>query len=332
MMSRFFAVLFLLGTVLLSSCFGQKGTSSPSSPPKTKPSLQKSWEKIKSGGRVRRYLLLSPKALEKGKLRPLLLLFHGAGSRPDIILRSSGFGSVAAQERFFIAAPEGTPKYPGRRARFFGNPRTWNDGSGRQNLGAVQQKTDDSGFIRRLIGHLKKTRPIDPKRVYACGFSNGASLTWFLGRRLNDCLAAIAPIAGADFAKKAPELPLPSLFYATGKKDPLNPFGGGPIHLFGKSAGKKPPVLDQLDRWRKAMGLPVKPIPLLLKGPIQILAWRTPKKRAEIRLLSIQDHGHLWPGARSFLPKRLIGPRNPAADQVRLAEKLWSFFSAHPRK
>ncbi|HHI79764.1 MAG TPA: hypothetical protein ENK02_07265 [Planctomycetes bacterium] len=350
-----------------AGCQGGEAESRPAPRPTNRPSALhsvKSWQSLRQGGRTRRYLLFVPQDLKKDERRPLVLLFHGAGSKPETILRSSGFDKLAVRERFFLAVPEGTPRHPRRRTRFFGNPRTWNDGSGRASLGAFQQKVDDVGFVRNLIADLRRRFPIDPKGVYASGFSNGASLTFRLGRELGDTLAAIAPVAGADFAKKSPKLPLPSLFYITGLKDPLNPFEGGPIKILGKPMGTKAPVLEQLAHWRKALHLPKKPRLLEHKGPLRVLSWAAPTgpapaqparpapaqpartapahapgqarsrpshPSAEIRLLTIQGQGHIWPGSRSLLPKILVGTRNPAIDKLDLAQRIWAFFRAHPR-
>ena len=110
-----------------------------------------------------------------------------------------------------VIFPNGVPPDPDKPASFIGNPQTWNDGSERFN-----SEIDDVGFISRIVENTKDDFRIDPRRIYAAGFSNGASLAFLVGIQLNETIAAIAPVAGAlwveDFVLESPV----SLLYITG--------------------------------------------------------------------------------------------------------------------
>jgi poly(3-hydroxybutyrate) depolymerase len=49
-----------------------------------------------------------------------------------------------------------------------------------------------------LIDKLEHDHPVDPKRVYITGISNGAMMAYRLARELSDKIAAIAPVEGAQ--------------------------------------------------------------------------------------------------------------------------------------
>lgn len=79
---------------------------------------------------------------------------------------------------------------------------------------------------------LSRRYPIDPQRIYAAGMSNGATFTQYLGRRLANTIAAIAPVAGSMPAAGAPGCRPQraiSVLEIGGTADPIMPFGGGEV-------------------------------------------------------------------------------------------------------
>jgi polyhydroxybutyrate depolymerase len=55
---------------------------------------------------------------------------------------------------------------------------------------------DDVSFVVVLLDDLAGLFKIDPGRIYACGFSNGAQFSYRLASQLSDRIAAIAAVAG----------------------------------------------------------------------------------------------------------------------------------------
>ncbi|MBF0476058.1 MAG: hypothetical protein HQK59_09535, partial [Deltaproteobacteria bacterium] len=167
-----------------------------------------------------------------------------------------GLSGKADQEKFLAVFPEGSRPNPLIRARFMGNPQTWNDGSNRSNVGATQRKVDDVGFVNALIDDLISRFRVDEHRIYATGFSNGASMVFRLGRELSRRLAAIAPVAGSDWMMQTMVARPISLLYITGDADPLNPINGGDMLLGWRVIGYKKPVREQIQRWVTMLGCP----------------------------------------------------------------------------
>jgi polyhydroxybutyrate depolymerase len=114
----------------------------------------------------------------------------------------------------------------------------------------------DVAFVSALLADLKARFRVDEGRIYATGFSNGASMVFRVARELSPVFAAAAPVAGADWrSAENPKRPVP-LLYMTGTADPLNPVEGGEIHIGRKAFGEKPPIREMIGRWVKMHGCP----------------------------------------------------------------------------
>jgi poly(3-hydroxybutyrate) depolymerase len=51
-------------------------------------------------------------------------------------------------------------------------------------------------FISRLLEELSAHLAVDPKQIYASGFSTSPSMTFWLGIVRSDIILAIGPVAG----------------------------------------------------------------------------------------------------------------------------------------
>jgi len=177
-------------------------------------------ETIRSGGVERTYHIHLPQAAQSGRTLPLVLVFHGGGGTGMGAARLYGFNQLAEAQGFAVIYPEG-------------RDRRWNDGRGAtdgQWLNTVL--VDDVGFVSALIDHLADTLPIDPRRVYATGMSNGGILSHRLACELSGKIAAIAPVAGTIAAPEAPRCALKapvSVVEFHGTEDRFVPYGGGEI-------------------------------------------------------------------------------------------------------
>lgn len=106
---------------------------------------------------------------------------------------------------------------------------------------------DDTAFARALIGEVKKVACIDPKRVYAAGFSMGGGMTHFAACHLSDIIAAAAP-AAFDLLKENVDICKPvrpiTMVMFRGTNDGVVNYAGGysavvsgmPINFLGAKA------------------------------------------------------------------------------------------------
>lgn len=310
-----------IGILLLCGCVKTASTGEAASAAKSWPPGDHELS-IAAGGLERRYAVHVPPGYGRGQPWPVVIMFHGGGGTARAAMRQTDFAGQADQEGFLAVFPEGTAPDPSRPGRFLGNPQTWNDGSDRK-IGAVERHVADVEFVFAMIADLKKRFNADKRRIYATGFSNGASMTFRIARELSTVIAAAAPVAGADWLPgKRPERAVP-LLYITGTADPLNPFEGGEIHIGAKSYGKKPPVHEMIAGWVQLHGCRPEPRVVYDKQGARGVAYDCADGRQAVVLYTIDGHGHHWPGGKSALPQRTAG-KNTA--KLRATEIIWNFF------
>lgn len=123
-------------------------------------------------GGERDYLLHAPPVVERGRPLPLVLVFHGQPGSPDDMVRITRFNELADDRGFLVVYPNSFV-------------------------------ADD---VASFLDHLSRVWPIDPRRIYASGFSRGAATTYVLTEDTADRIAAFAPVSGIayDVAPNAP--------------------------------------------------------------------------------------------------------------------------------
>ncbi|MFO0665569.1 MAG: PHB depolymerase family esterase [Polyangiaceae bacterium] len=171
---------------------------------------------------ARPYGLFVPKLEKRAGARvPLVLVLHGYsidGQKEVNMLKLEAF---AAEKGIALAWPDGTKDKNGYR---FWNASdaccNWH-GSG----------VDDVRYLSGVIDELIATAPIDPKRVYVIGHSNGAFMAHRLACERAEKVAAIASIAGLpwkDAGRCQPSEPV-SVVQLHGTADTAIALGGGRI-------------------------------------------------------------------------------------------------------
>jgi len=137
------------------------------------------------GGLTRSYIEHVPTIYSSSTPVPLVICLHGMG---DNMSNFSGIGmhQVSDTANFIVLTPQAVSSP-------FGT--AWNAGasySGYQINGTI----DDIGFIGKLIDTTMALYNIDPRRIYATGFSLGAFMCNRLACQMNNRIAAIASVAG----------------------------------------------------------------------------------------------------------------------------------------
>jgi polyhydroxybutyrate depolymerase len=254
-------------------------------------------------GDTRTYLLHVPADAPTGPL-PLVVVFHGGGGNARHGARVSGMDAKADKEKFIVAYPNGS-------GRMAGALLTWNTW---QCCGyALDHHVDDVAFVRAMVADIARSRPVDRKRVFATGMSNGAMMTYRVGCEMADVFAAIAPVAGAlDTDGCKPSAPV-SLVVFHGKADEHVRFEGGvPI----KSADRRhsrvdKPVSYAIDLWKRTDRCDAAPA-RDTKGSVTHEAYACGATSTAVALYAFDGQGHTWPASATDL--------------------MWDFFSHHPRK
>lgn len=238
---------------------------------------------IEAGGLERSYVLHLPPSRRAGQPIPLLLVLHGAGGQGAGMARHTGLTDPATQRGYAVVYPDGMDW-------------RWNDGRGN---GAAQ---DDVEFIRLLLDSLGRELPVDPKRIYATGISNGAGLAYRLACDLPGTVAAIAPVAGALAAaleeRCAATRPV-SVISFQGTRDRLMPYEGGNVAARrGQvlSAPRSAALFAEVNGCTASPAVTAEPDTARDGTRVHRSIYTGCREGREVVLYTIEGGGHTWPG------------------------------------
>lgn len=273
-------------------------------------------------GRNRTYHLRVPDTYDGSTPASLLLAFHGAGGRGEITEGYTGLSDVAGAAGMFVVYPDALD-------------RVWSLGLNERRLRYQPGYVDDLGFITQLLGRLRETYAIDPRRIFATGMSLGGVFCYVLAAALPGGVRAIAPVAATLPVALAEQLqlrrPVPALLI-NGDADPLVSWDAKPLlaRTSGLALFDVPATMDVLRRWHGCEAAPeVTNLPL---GE----HWNITDVRHEVyhrldgstplEFYAVHAGGHTWPGSKPVLPERLVGLTNYdfSAGQV-----IMEFFRRH---
>jgi polyhydroxybutyrate depolymerase len=272
----------------------------------------------------RRCLVHLPPAAGAAPL-PAVLILHGAGGTATWTLDETGWDATADRAGFVAVLPEGARADPTRPPGFLQNPQAWNAGAP-QRL-PDQPDVDDVAFLDAVLDELPRRYPLDPRRVFVTGFSNGAGMAFRLGAERSERFAALAPVAGHCWqVDPHPTRALPTL-YLVGDADPLVPLEGGEVvSPWGGVPTLKPPVSETVARWAAALGCPPAPARREQGDGLRTTVYGPGRDGAELVVTVVEGLGHHWPGGRGQLSRQIAGPPSP---RPRANELIWDFFRDH---
>ena len=165
-------------------------------------------------GITREYILYIPSSYNGTSEVPLLFNFHGFGGEASDYMNYVDMRSLAEAENFILVYPQGT---------LLQGSTHWNPSLPHPNN---KSSADDLGFIETLINQLSSDYMIDSERIYACGYSNGAMMSYGLAFHKSDLMAAVGSISGAMLDTDIiPSHPMPVIVFH-GTSDGVLPYNG----------------------------------------------------------------------------------------------------------
>jgi polyhydroxybutyrate depolymerase len=267
---------------------------------------------IVAGGRVRSYLVYVPRGLAKAA--PLVVVLHGSDGTGAQMRRATGYGfeRLADSQGFAVVYPDGFEGY-------------WNACNIVGDYGANRLDIDDVGFLTALVDKLVAGLGIDPHRVFATGLSRGGHMALRLALEAPEHFRAVAAVAAnvpapGNFKCKPKGQGTSSVLIMNGTKDPLNPFGGGEVTLFGFI--KRGTVLSSrgsAEYFARLNHIAAAPMRTQIPGADAAL-WRGGE---EVELVAIQGGGHVIPQPYVRYP-RILGPTPTEPNGPVL---IWDFFA-----
>ncbi len=292
----------------------------------------------------RAYILHVPGGVVPATPTPVVLVLHGGGGNAEganaitcpggDVTSSDCITGVGDREGFAVVFPNGTP------AGVL-DLRTWNAGGGADNWQCVsgvacKQGVDDIAYFKALLGDLATVMPVDDKRVFATGLSNGAAMDHRLACAMADRIAAIAPIGGGNqLATSAPCAPSRAVsdLEIHGTEDPCWAYDGGPAACAQKDGKEKIDVATTVSGWVARDGCPATPaiteLPDTDPGDgttTRSEAYAPCDAGSAVELLRIEGGGHTWPGGSQYLSEANVGR---VSRDFSASERMWTFFAAH---
>ena len=273
---------------------------------------------IDVNGLQRTYLTYIPQQLPNGA--PLVLVLHGSGGGGAQMRAETGYGfdRMADQHAFAVVYP-------------YANEGYWDACNvvGSVSSGAL----DDVAFLSTVVDRLVGEIGVDPQRVFAAGSSRGGSMALRLALEAPQKFRAVAAVsanlaAPENFKCKPAGNRTPSVMIMNGTDDPLVPFGGGQVSLFGLLY-KNGNVLSSRDSAqyfadlnRIAARAETRATAMSDDVSVERVLWRDDAK-VEVELVAIHGAGHGIPQPYRRRP-RILGP-SPA--QPNGVEVIWEFFA-----
>lgn len=265
-MRRLSVLGILVGLLWLAGCSDDGDSAGTESTPEERPSRSvvvaagNQWVPVtRADGTDGRYRLHLPPAYDGGRSLPLVLVFHGAPGTPQEMVGRTGFDALADEEGFAVVYPDAF---------------------------------DDPADVAALLEDVEERVPLDPRRIYATGFSRGGSTTYLLTSELADRIAAFAPTSGVPYAI-SPQGPV-SVLAIQGLADES---------VTGSASFN--------DGWRQAAGCgrPAATSTTLGARPARRIV-SSCRGGSEFVLIEVEGMGHTWPKAATPV--------------------IWDFFEAHP--
>lgn len=301
----------LAAVLLLVTCLG-RGVEPPATvveTPGTRP------YRVVVGELTRTFLLHIPPSRPRrfglATSYPVVIVLHGSGANGATIRRMSGMDSIADRARFLVAYPDATTGALGLGA-------DWNAG---ECCGAAHgANVNDVAFMRALVRALEREMPVDRRRIYVAGFSDGARMAYHVACGLGAQVAAVAVVSGSIVdAQCAPKRPVPLIAFH-GTDDDEVPYrdssyatavGAPPA----ASGGLPPSVLfwATIDHCRAAR---------TTRFAADVLLTTFTGCAADVALYTIDGGTHEWPGAAR--------DTDDPAHEVDASRQAWRFFVRHP--
>ncbi len=310
------------GLVALAALFGVLvyyfvATSEPEAPPLDGVYSAASLE---HDGRARSYRVYVPKSLSPGA--PIVFALHGSGQSGGRIRIETGyaFDRLADRNGFIVVYPDAFEGY-------------WNACNIEGDYAANALDIDDVGFLIALKERVAADYGANADRAFAVGVSRGGQMAYRLAIEAPAAFRAIAAVAAniptPDNFKCAPAREdATSVMIMNGTADPLSPFDGGEVSLFGLY--RRGTVLSSEESARYLVRLfSIVDAPQRntdASAPhLKETRWLGEDGR-EVDLIAVIGGGHVLPQPYRRAP-RLLGRTFTEVDGPAL---IWSFFSRRP--
>ena len=262
----------------------------------------------------REFIVVRPSGAVPAGGYPIVFMFHGSSGNGGQFYNISGWKEKGEEEKFITVFPSSLEYCLLDSGRPQHRTTKWNTGELEEEGCPGQLYKDDVHFVRMMLDTIEQIFPIDQRRIYASGFSNGGVFVSKLAIEMSDVFAALTVAAGALHPRDsgAPARPIPFV-YIVGNKDshaleriglPEIPFNDSAMMILSNVVNRYLPIFNLAPVYTKTE----------TPGAI-IWSYNTPATAApssEFRISLIRDMDHQYPN----------GNNHPAV----AANVFWQFF------
>ena len=237
---------------------------------------------IQHDGLTREYNIYVPASYDGTTNFPLVFNLHGGGGTNSVWQAASDMRPIADTADFILVYPQARPDPSD------GNSFNW--------IPKVPGTFDDVPFFSSLIDTIASNYQIDQNRIYACGYSLGGDMTFELGCKLNNRIAAIAPVARTMQANPnsfcSPVHPT-GILTILGTDDLTSPYNGivfGGIEYYISAAATH-------SYWATYNLCNPTASMIAVSSSVERYTWSTASGCAYVEELKVIGGGHDWPGS-----------------------------------
>jgi polyhydroxybutyrate depolymerase len=332
------AVAVLAAPLLLAFGASTSATSTKTTNPALAPISGSYVFTLSFDGRQRDYRIHVPPAAASGKPLPIVVNMAGATQNGQIEEILSNMDANADENGYLVVYPDGTriskvltPDPVAKQAQY-----GWNAG---ECCGLpVTRKINDVGFLEKVIADVATRTPVNLRRVYMTGISNGGMMAYAMAAEASTHVAAIASVSGqVELPVIHPTRSVPTIEFHS-VNDPIAKFSGAP----NKNPLLVLSVMQGIRQWVKADGCSSMPHngTELVGAPGSISAGQTATPityahcngGAKVVLWRFTGSGHVWPGSTlNTGPKSgwILTGSGRGIVLVNADETMWKFFSQY---
>jgi polyhydroxybutyrate depolymerase len=292
------------------------------------------------GGRARSYRLHVPPAAASGRALPLILNLHGATQNGLLEELTSQMDASSDRDGYLVAYPDGTriatvltPDPVAKQAQY-----GWNAG---QCCGLpVTRHINDVGFLLKVIADVGTHTPVDTRRVYVTGISNGGMMAYAMAAEASNHVAAVSSVSGqVELPTIHPTAAVPTMEFHS-VNDPIAKWAG----VDNRNPRLRLSVMEGIDQWVHADGCRARArvgtTIVGAAGSVSAGETATPvtyshcRSGAEVVLWRFTGSGHVWPGSPlNTGPRRtwVLAGVGRGIVLVNANEVMWQFFRHYAR-
>jgi polyhydroxybutyrate depolymerase len=171
----------------------------------------------------------------------LVFILHGSGGNGlNMAKNAIKLEDKAQSENILLVYPDGYKKF-------------WNECRKAATSVANQENIDEGAFFSKMIEHFASSYQIDPKRVFAMGFSGGGHMAYKLAITMPDKFKAITAVVAnlpdtnnMDCIESRKPV---AVMIINGTSDPVNPYEGGEVKASGAIFGNVRSTQNTFNYW-----------------------------------------------------------------------------------